>query len=250
MSNIRFGSYVFVGSDENKNLYFKDYRHGQELAPDNLLPDFFLELGSIKEDLSYNATIIGETEEVSSIVTSKVEETINGFFRRAIKTQISNIKDSSIKTTYPKNGLAYIDKPIFYHYESTDTENKNRGGMTFAILYSEEIKSFIVGVSFCSKKDVYFKKIGNEIAWNNLKNHAIIISTTNIEEKFLGNRLKFRGALGLKSTISDPIAFIRSINTGLLIDVISESSEGLLDVDENVLRKICRLNYFPRGNRY
>lgn len=249
MANNRFGSYVFVGADENKNLHFKDFRFEAEEAPEDLLPHFFLDVSTIDEELNYQALFPSAEENPSEEVTNKVTETINGFFKTALKNQLKKV--SKLTTSYPKTGESYISKPVFYHYALANnySDNSAFGGMTLAIMYQPEIESYIIGIAFCNKKDLYMKKLGNQVSWDHLKYSPIIITKSDVEEKYI---LESKGLneKGLSISIDDPVLFIRDLTNRKVLNMIETISRTLMDVSKDTVRMLEENNYTPRSQLY
>lgn len=240
--NKRFGNYVLLGIDEEGNLHFD--AANEELKAS--FPSFFIVTKSITEELEYEL-IFKENTELNESFTIEAEKTVSAFMRGALK---NDIRKTSILTSYPYVGESYVEKPVFYHYRSANSDNLNHGGMTFAVMFDKTKRCYKFGIAFCNTTDFYRKKVGNEISWKMVSESPLTIPVEAFEN-VLNNSNNNRGYstnAGLTKVISNEVLFLRELNSYRLVNLIAEVLESNSEIgDESIRRKVIERDYVPRN---
>lgn len=169
---------------------------------------------TIPYDLTFDDEIVKTQDQVDKMTIA-----VNKFFKSSLK---SFLKDNSKPiTTYPNIGESYIDRPVFYHYQY-DIYGMNTGGLTVAVMYNPHDKVYLFGFSSCSKKDIYVKKIGNEIAWIDLNENQFTVTEKNIAiSYFNASTIRSTNIFDFTSiSINEPIGFIRGVGKNKLMSML------------------------------
>ena len=142
------------------------------------LSSFLLEEKS-GDELSMSFSIVEVSD--SFIENADSEKIINGVVEKFVKNSISysvNKNKNKFNVDYPVEGRSYIDRPVFRYMADS--------GRTYCFMYSEESDSFKVSYAVKHPYDNHYRKIGNNVAWNKMKNgNYFTFSKNDFSEKIL-----------------------------------------------------------------